>query len=76
LLFASAGHALHVTATAAGFFVSRTTDGVFDPAPAPAAYPSRNLWALAHRVSPRFRKAYASLLQHGAQVRRCVVSTL
>lgn len=62
------GRALHVTATAAGFFVNRSTDdGAFDPAPAQPPLHSRTLWALLHRASQQFRAAYAALLLQAAQ---------
>ncbi len=56
------GVVLHVTATSTGWFVNRTTDAVFDPAPAvsaPAA--SATLWALLHRASPAFRRNYQAV---------------
>ena len=53
------GHVLHVTATPCAFFVNRCSDEApFDPAPAQPGHSSRTLWALMHRVSPAFRKAY------------------
>lgn len=53
--------ALHVTATPAGWFVNRSSDSAFDPAPAAAPHASRTLWTLLLRASPAFRRNYQAV---------------